>query len=202
MNIVKKSFNPALCCLALLINCGVAQAITLSLSTAQHTGTTLTTDLRIADLGDGIAPSLSTYDLDIQFDATHLAYSSTQFGDSALGNQLDLFGFSSEYNASQTATGRINLFEISLDLASDLNDLQAESFTLATLSFKVLRAGNSLLTPSINVLGDAQGNALSASVNSSQVSTVPVPAAIWLMGTGLFALLSRKTLMLHGGGRY
>jgi hypothetical protein len=46
----------------------------------------------ISGLGDGTAPSLSTFDLDISFDPTILAFSTAVFGDPILGDQLDIWG--------------------------------------------------------------------------------------------------------------
>ncbi len=169
------------------------QASSLGFGSITQTGQQLNVELAISGLGDGMADSLSTYDLDILFDSSHLAYVSSSFGDSELGNQLDLFGFGDNFAFSGTVvTGVLNVYEESFDLAEDLNNLQASSFNLATIAFDILKSDISQLQLLVNALGDANGNSLSATLNTATVTTVPVPAAFWLMASGLVALYRKK----------
>jgi len=180
-------------CLLLVTNVANAN-ISLGFGEPIQTGSTVNIDVTISGLGIDEAPSLATYDLDIIFDSSHLSFSSAVFGDFGLGNQLDLFGFGENpADASINGiTGHLNIYEVSFDDALDLNDLQADSFTLATLTFDALKSDNTQLSFLVNDLGDADENLLSASLTTGTVSTVPVPAAFWLMASGLGLLYRQK----------
>ena len=154
-------------------------------------GSSLDVQLTISGLGNGVAPSLGAFDLDVSFDSSVLALNSVSFGDPILGNQLDLFGFGS-INGATSGASLVNLFEISLDLPSDLDLFQADSFTLAVLTFDTLALGTSLLTTSINALGDSLGNALTATAVNGTVQVVAVgePGTFFVFGVALVALIA------------
>ena len=144
----------------------------------------------ISGMEIGVAPSLGAYDLDISFDPNHLAFTGATFGDDVLGNQLDLtHAGDNPSGADEINPGVINLFEVSFDSAEDLNNLQADGFFLAYLNFHVLQAANSQLDISINALGDADGNPLGATTNSTPISTIPLPSAFWLLSSALAGLI-------------
>jgi hypothetical protein len=87
----------------------------------------------------------------------------------------------------------VNLFEIWLDLPDDLNNLQARSFTLATLSFQATGIGTSLLDLTINALGDAFGDPLTAlgsggTVTFQQATAIPEPSTLSLACIALLPL--------------
>lgn len=72
-----------------------AAPITISILPASQSvnlGSTTTVNLTIAGLGNHVAPSLGTFDLNIDFNPTILGFSTFVFGDPVLGDQLDLFG--------------------------------------------------------------------------------------------------------------
>jgi hypothetical protein len=163
---------------------------------------TVDVDVTISGLGDGDTPSLSLYDLDISYDSAVLGFSSVVFGDPVLGNQLDLFGFGSVQDFVP-GSGVVNILEISEDFPLDLIDLQAPSFTLASLTFDILGAGVSPFAIDILDLGDELGELLladvsdgSVTVSSDQAAPVPEPATILLMVSGLFGMgvFGRKKL--------
>ena len=161
-------------------------SISLGLSEPVQTGNSISFDVIMSGLGTDSAPSLGSYDLDVGFDTSHIVFSDAAFGDPVIGNQLDLFDFGiNESGNALNPAGALNIYEISLDSIDDLNDFQADVFTLATLTFNVLKSGSSQLSFVIHDLGDAEGNVLAADLSTATITTVPVPAAFWLMFSGL-----------------
>ena len=171
--------------------------IFLGITQITQTGNLLDVSIGISGLTSGAAPSLGTYDIDINFDPTYLSYNSTLLGDQVLGNQLDLTNLFSNLSSGEvTSPGVLNLYELSFDSVADLNALQADSFTLATVAFDVLKAGTTQLSLISNVLGDADGNALSAIIGPSVPitietlpSSVPLPSSLFMMAPGLAGLV-------------
>jgi hypothetical protein len=199
-----------LICTAFWLYAGSSQASTfvnpgfsltmVSISDITQIGNSVNVQIGISGLGGNLAPSLGAYDLDLSFDPSHLAFTGAEFGDALLGNQLDLFNFGGNLSgADLTDPGTVNFYEVSFDSVTDLNDLQVNSFTLATLSFDVLDFGTSDLTLSVNAFGDAEGNDLPVTTLSTSVTTVPLPSAIFLMASGLmglgFAVKPRKVVI-------
>lgn len=167
-------------------------AILPSTQTAEL-GDQISVDLGIAGLLDGIAPSLGVYDIDFTFDPAFLSFSGVTWG-----NQLDIFGLG-DVRSATLGFGFVNLFELSLESAADLNALQAGDFTLATLQFKTLAPGSSSLSLILNALGDAEGNSLPAEAVGGQVGITPIapipePATISLvaLGIGLSTIRRRR----------
>jgi len=82
-----------------------------------------------------------------------------------------------------------------VDSAADLDSLQASDFILAKLTFDAIGAGASLLTFSSVVLGDANGDSLTAdngsgsvTVESAVSATIPEPSSILLVALGLWLM--------------
>lgn len=168
-----------------------AEAITISFDPVSQNaalGTPASVDLIISGLGDLSAPSLSAYDLDISFVPTILSFNNVVYGD-----QLGL--------STQMITpgpGTINLAEVSWNDPSDLDTFQLGSFTLATLYFDTIGVGISPLNVSINALGDALGDPLTANVESSRINvndgsqSVPEPSSLILIASGVLALFGKR----------
>ena len=161
-----------------------AAVLTVTPSTQEvNVGGTFTFDLQVSGLGGGT--SLGVYDIDLGFDPALLSFSTLVFGPG-----LDVLGLGS-LQAVTAGTGAVNLFELSLDSVTDLTALQPSAFTLASLTFSALSPGNGLLSLTVNALGDANGDALLASVQGAQFTVaapVPEPATYSMMIAGLCIL--------------
>lgn len=192
---MKTTFIAAALGVALALSSTVSLAITLRLNPATlevAVGDTVTLDLEVDELGDGIAPSLSAYDLDVTYDPALFGFLSATFG-----TGLDVLNFGFNFpEATNDVTGTVNLVEVSLDTVDDLNDLQPASFTLATLTFTTKAMGSSRLGLVVNALGDAAGNKFfeptitGGNVTITEaVTTAPEPASTALWAVGLLGLL-------------
>jgi len=164
-------------------------------------GESVSVDLVISGLGDGESPSLGGFDLFIEYDPAILALSDVSFGDPTLGDQLDVSGWGSLYDYSSYSSDVEYLFGLSYNLAEDLINLQAPSFVLATLTFDTLSVGISpleIVDPDppffASRLADENGNCLSFDSQSGNISAVPVPTTLILLGSGLSGvwILRRK----------
>lgn len=181
---------------------GPVQAVTVSVVPVEQTvpvGESVDVAIDVSGLGDGPdSLALAVFDLDVGWDAGILSLRNADvtFGDPALGDQLDLFALGS-ITDTLVGDGSANLFELSLDLPSDLHALQAGSFTLATLAFGTLGVGTSTVDVTVNSLGDAWGDPISANVVDASVSAVPEPSAaiFFCIGSLLIASWLRSSFV-------
>jgi hypothetical protein len=157
-----------------ILMCGVCSAaVTVSVSpstTTVNTGSQASFDINITGLPNGT--SVGTFDVNVAFDPALLAYSAASFG-----NQLDILGLG-DIQVVTPGVGTVELFELSLDTAANLNSLQAKSFRLATVTFNTVAAGNSPITISINAIGDALGNSIGVAIQNGSVSIVTATASV------------------------
>jgi hypothetical protein len=174
-----------LCALAVLAGSLCVHAATITIvPTSQNiaVGNQFVVGLQISGVGAGSAPSVGTFDLDLGFDPLLLSFVGATYG-----TGLDVLGLGSIQSTTPGGSS-VNLFELSLDSAADLNTLQPASFILATLTFDALANGTSPLTISPNALGDADGNSLAATLVNGSVTVGPVPTGVPEPST--FALLA------------
>jgi hypothetical protein len=179
-----------LCSLFLAAGTYCRASVILSINPLSQTvslGSQASFDVDISGLGGGTA--LGTYDINLGFDSTLLSYDNTVFG-----NQVDISGLG-DIQSVTPGTGTVEVFELSLDSPAELNSLQAPAFTLATLTFGTLAVGvSSPITLSVNALGDAYGNLITAALQDGAISvtstsTVPEPKTTVLICLGSLAVL-------------
>lgn len=167
---------------------GYAAAAALSFAPSESTigaGDQIGIDVIVSGLEN---VDLGAFDFAVSYDDTVLS-----FGSYVLGEGLGDIGAgdAEDWSFGDLGGGVINLAEISW-----LDDLsfQLDSFTLATLTFVGTDPGISPLSFSDVCLGDNSGDSIDAALETGSVNVVPVPAAIWLFGSGLIGLagLRRK----------
>jgi hypothetical protein len=171
-----------------LVEPQMVQAVSLSLVSSSsdiEVGGFVSIDLRIADLGNLTAPSLSAFNIALEFDPNRLALRGVTFGDPQLGDLIDVSGLAAQFDAvgfRQPTPGAVRLFESSFDSPAQL-DSQPASFGLATLSFEALAPGSSSLEFSTYQLADAIGDPLAVDfargssfvIRETPNATVPEP---------------------------
>ncbi len=183
-----------------------AWAITISIAPNSQTvnqGDSVTTELVISDLAPGGSPSLAEFDLNLTFNPGVLSIDTTDSnGDFVIDSvvldptgQLDIFGLNTNIiSADLISSNTLNLYDLSFDLPADLDTNQLGSFVLASITFQADTIGTSPLDISINSLGDALGNPLTASIQNGSVTVtaVPVVPALWLFLSGLGVIAFKK----------
>jgi hypothetical protein len=193
---MKKLFA-SLCALGLSLSLN-AHAISIDLianQTAINVGDNIEVQVRISGLSDASAPALGVYDVNFNYDASLFNFSSILWGDSTLGNQLDLSNFGSLQDSS-SGLGGLNVFELSFDDAMDLELLQAGEFTLFSVLLNAVAIGSGHFSLTTNAIGDAYGNDVlidtinGTAVNISGVS-VPEPSSLLLL-LGMLAILALR----------
>lgn len=178
-----------------------AKALTFEFDTARPSvilGDMLSVDLVVSGLGEYGPDSLGTFDLEIIYDSSVLAFSGYELG----GFLGDTF-FGEAISLGEWSSGQVNIAEESL-LDADkfsgpayfgpyLDEIQPGSFTLATLSFDTIALGKSTLNLGYSTFGDGFGNPLTLENNpfadiTVSAAPVPEPASILLFSTGLAGL--------------
>lgn len=181
-----------------------AQAITIDLIPSQsHTnlGDNIEVEVRISGLTDSNAPSLGAYDVNFNYDASIFSFNTITWGDSVLGNQLDLMGFGTLQDTND-GIGWLNVLELSFDDALDLDLLQAGEFTLFSVLLDAIAAGSGDFSLTANTLGDAYGNDLSIdAINGTRVNvgsvSVPEPSSLLLFSMLVIAAFRIRALQLQ-----
>lgn len=196
---MKKLFA-SLCALGLSLSLN-ANAISIDLianQTAINVGDNIEVQVRISGLNDASAPSLGDYDVNFNYDASLFNFNNIVWGDSTLGNQLDLSGFGSLQD-SNSGSDWLRVLEVSFDGAYDLELLQAGEFTLFSVLLNAIAVGSGNFSLTKNAFGDAYGNDLlvgtinTTTVNVERVS-VPEPSSLLLL-VGLLAIVVLRAKM-------
>lgn len=152
-------------------------------------------DVNIRDLGMGVAPSVSGFDITVEFDTSVLDFSTVEFGD-----QLDLgFGSFSDFVED---IGAVDIFEVSLavpEFDEDIDPIQLNAFTLFTLTLDTVATGLSPINLTLNQLVDADDlpAGLTADLNNGEIDVrsstgIPEPATLTLIGLGFIGFGFRR----------
>lgn len=178
---------------ALTFNASAATVSLMPSSQSVAVGANFSVDILVSDLA---TDALGGWDGSLLFDSQYVTLVSTALGDDVLGNQLDLAALGT-YNEISALSNGVNLLEVSYDDPAQLLSQQADSFVLATLTFTRLADGTLDFSFLANDFSDASGDAsllLESNLASAQISAVPVPAAAWLLlsGIGALATMARR----------
>ncbi|MGH9886543.1 MAG: cohesin domain-containing protein [bacterium] len=170
----------------LLLVAPAAHAVTLVVTPSSQdagVGTSVSVDVLVSGLVAGAPPSLGGFDLDIAFDPSILVLIGASLNAPLGGNaQFD-------FEVQGTASGAVvNLFALSSLSDPELEALQGDEFTIATLIFNTLAPGTSPLTLGNIVLTNGAGGSLPLQVAFNGEIVVPEPGTAIAVGLGLAAL--------------
>lgn len=183
---------------ALLVAGSPAQAVVMDIVPnllTSNTGASVEMDIEISGLGDFAPDSLGVFEFNIAFDSSRLSVDSFLLG--PLLGDFDFFE-AADFSFGDLGGGALNLAVLSFLTPTELDALQPERFSLATVVFDVidLETGTSttVMIDAVLALGDAFGAALpldavgNATIRNPAV-VIPEPAALALLGLGITALL-------------
>jgi len=191
----------SLCSLAFFSGRGLAATISLTPTTQDMSiGSTASVDLNISGLGNFTDPSLGAFFTEITFDDSILSFDSVTYG-SFLGD-TDPSSFETDI-VTIVGPGFVSLDEFSFLFDFELDALQPDNFTLATLSFTATTTGSSLLEFGAMDLSDAIGLSIldptletaGITVKSVPPVTVPEPGILMLFLSGVLVLSAFKMEM-------
>lgn len=152
-------------------------AVTLELVPAAATvtaGEMIDVDVLVSGLGAGVAPSVGAFDLDVSFDPMIFTLVDVVFGPFLGTPPVEALT-----SFDVAVAGIVDLAEVSLLSAAELDALQPASFVLATLSFTAQADGSGLFQlAGRQSVEDPFGNNL----------LVSAPATIALLAVGLLGL--------------
>lgn len=206
---------PVLVAAAFAMMTGIAQAGTISVvpdGQSVNLGESVDIGIQVSGLGSGGAPSLSAFSFDLTYDLAILNLVSVTFGDPLLTptNQLELSAVPSISGFIPGVGNAVNVFQISLDPASVLNDEQADAFRLVTIRFQTVQAGVSALGFANLSLADAADipNDITStfamapgSITVQAGNEIPEPASGLLVLAGVVATLGYRTGWRRLSGR-
>jgi hypothetical protein len=173
----------------------LATVVALDTSESNVTvGNSVNIDLTISGLGNGEAPTLGAFYVEILFDDTILNFDNVVYG-SLLGN-TDPRAFETDIITIDDA-GFVSLDQFSFLFDFELDAIQPDTFTLATVTFNTIGAGVSAIDFNFVDLSTANGDFFDPDLAGTSVKVVtPVsasaPYSITLLLFGMGALFIRR----------
>lgn len=168
-------------------------------STTIDIGETLAIDVIASGLGNGVAPSIGGYDIQIDFDSALLSAGPVDYGtglDLGLGSLQLSFDLPSGVEVTETAYGS----------ETEINGLQPDDFVLFSVNLSGLAAGTGALGLTLLSITDASGvNDITSSFTTVGASyrildaQAPTPGIAYLLGAGLVPLVvtRRRSARIH-----
>jgi hypothetical protein len=182
-------FNFVLVFFSQLLFLSSVNAVVLSINPVSQTviqGNTASVDLVVSGLeSGGLDEIIAAYNIATSFDSAILSFDNAVFG-GVLG-----FTFpSTDVNASNDVVA----IETAFSTDDTLAVLQPDSILLVTLNFNTIGTGVSQLDFTSNELTGRNSTLLSHTTTSGSitVSSIPIPSALLLFGTGVLGILGIK----------
>lgn len=188
----------ALCASLFITLSSQATLLTVELdNTNYQMGDVMQANIVISDIEQnlGFTSLVATFDFDLLFDNSLLAYKTTTFG-----SLLDVDPFlPSDQIATDSGLGSLKLSELSFAFGDDLFAAQdgLASFVLATVNFDVKANGMNTFKFSNIALGDDLGDSFKSvsftptEIVIGNVASVPEMPSLAIFALGLFALIAR-----------
>jgi outer membrane autotransporter protein len=188
-------FKSGIITIPVLLLSSQLQAITLGFfpsSANLNTGDSFSVDLRISDIDNNTA--IGDYDLNINFESSVLSITPD---DVVFGNQLQLGVDNSMLQGVNIGNGQLNISEVSLVDAADLNAMQSDEFTVATLNFTADAPGVTQIEIDASniVLGNQAGTPVVSENNP--VTIIPAPITVRQDLSGLTDLQRDIAMVLN-----
>lgn len=140
-------------------------------------------DVTISGLGGF---DLAAFDLNVNYDDELL-----DFGSYTLSEELGSFdeGDAEDWSLGDDGSGTVNLAVVSylIDFST-----QPDDFTLATLTFSGNSTGLDGIGLSDIILSDDFGDPIPFTVRSTDINAVPIPGAVWLLGSALVGIVGLR----------
>jgi len=174
-----------------LLGSDPARAVGISLvlpgGTEVLVGEPVSVEVMVSDLGDGIPPSLGSFDGDVTFDTGLLTYDDVAFG-SDLGEPV-----TEALVSVDVVGGVLTGTAVSLLSPPELDALQGSSVTLGTLFFVATGLGSGQIEVTRAQLSDAFGAPLAIDwLGSSPITVIPEPSTLLLVACGLVGLALKR----------